>query len=247
MSSSLPSKLFNWRVLLILLLILGAAFGFVAVVGPYGLWIARKQIRIRKEEAKQSVDPRFISQSQPYEYRSPRTFLGFPLLHVRFNCVAAGKTLPAKGWIAVGNRAYGIVFAAGTIAVGGISCGPLAVGLLALGGCGIGLFAFGGLALGFAAIGGAAVGYLAFGGGAIGWLGASGGAVVARHFALGGGAIAQHANDQAAQAFMQGSTFFRYEWTVFNILIVLSWLLPPALSLYFKRWRARKGQAAQST
>jgi hypothetical protein len=130
------------------------------------------------------------------------------LLHVRFNCVEAGKTLPAKGWIAVGDRAYGILFAFGAIAVGGISCGPLAVGLVALGGFGIGLFAFGGLAVGFAAMGGAAVGYVAFGGGAIGWLGASGGAVLARHFALGGGAIAQHANDRAAQAFMHGSYFF---------------------------------------
>jgi len=37
--------------------ILGAAFGFVAVVGPYGLWMARKQILIRKEEAKQSLTP----------------------------------------------------------------------------------------------------------------------------------------------------------------------------------------------
>jgi RNA polymerase sigma factor (sigma-70 family) len=188
--------------------ILGSAFGFVAVLGPYTLWMSRVQIRIRREEAKQSVNPRFISQSEPYEYRSPRTFLGLPLLHVRFNCVEAGKTLPAKGWIAVGNRAYGIIFAFGAIAVGGISSGALAVGLVALGGFGIGLFAFGGLAVGFAAMGGAAVGYVAFGGGAIGWLGASGGATLARHFALGGGAIAQHANDQAAQAFMHGSVFF---------------------------------------
>jgi RNA polymerase sigma factor (sigma-70 family) len=226
--------------------LLGTAFGFVAVVGPYTVWMARTQIRIRREEAKQSVNPHFISQSQPYEYRSFRTFLGLPLLHVRYNCVEAGKTLPAKGWIAVGDKAYGIVFAFGAIAVGGISCGPLAIGLLALGGFGIGFFAFGGLAVGFAAMGGAAVGYVAFGGGAIGWLGASGGAVLARHFALGGGAIAQHANDRAAQAFMHGNYFFRYEWIVFNILIVMSWLLPPALSLYFKRRREREGQAAQS-
>jgi RNA polymerase sigma factor (sigma-70 family) len=226
--------------------ILGAAFGFVAVVGPYGLWMARMQIRIRKEEAKQSVDPRFISQSQPYEYRSPRTFLGLPLLHVRFNCAAAGKTLPAKGWIAIGDKAYGILFAFGAIAVGGISSGGLAFGLVALGGVGIGFLAFGGLALGFASMGGAAAGYVAFGGGAIGWLGASGGATLARHFALGGGAIAQHPNDLAAQAFMHGNVFFRHEWSIFYILITISWLLPPALSLYFKRKRERNGQSAQS-
>jgi RNA polymerase sigma factor (sigma-70 family) len=227
--------------------ILSSTFGFVAVLGPYAFWLARTQIRIRKEEAKHSVNSPFISQSEPYEYRSPRTFLGLPLLHVRFNCVEAGKTLPAKGWIAIGNKAYGIIFALGAIAVGGVSSGALAVGLVALGGFGIGLLAWGGMAVGVAAMGGAAVGYIAFGGGAIGWLGASGGATLARHYALGGGAIAQHANDRAAQAFMHGNIFFRNEWTVFNILIVMSWLLPPALSLYFKRKRERKSQAAQPT
>ena len=229
------------------LALLGSTFGFVAVVGPYTFWFARTQIRIQREEAKQSVNPRFISLSQPYEYRSPWTFLGLPLLHIRFNCVDDGKTLPAKGWIACGNKAYGILFASGGIAVGCVSMGALAIGLFALGGFGIGLFAFGGMSLGFAAIGGAAVGYVACGGGAIGWLGASGGATLARHFALGGGAIAQHANDQAAQAFMDGNVFFRNEWTVFDILIVISWLLPSALTLYFKRRRKRKGQAAKST
>jgi hypothetical protein len=226
--------------------ILGSAFGFVAVLLPYTLWMSRVQIRIRREEAKLSNNPRFISQSRPYEYRSPRTFLGLPLLHVRFNCVRDGKTLPAKGWIALGDRAYGILVAFGGIAVGGISCGALAVGVVALGGTGIGLFAFGGLAVGFAAMGGAAVGYVAFGGGAIGWLGASGGAVWARHFAAGGGAIAQHANDRLAQAFMHDNAFFRNGWTLFYILIVISWLLPPALSLYFKRKLDRKNQAAKS-
>jgi hypothetical protein len=123
--------------------------------------------------------------------------------------------------------------------------GALAIGLFALGGFGMGLFAFGGMSLGFAAIGGVAVGYVAFGGGAIGWLGAAGGATLARHFAQGGGAIAEHANDQAAQAFMHGNVFFRYKWIVFNILIVISWLLPTALTLYFKRRRERKSQATQ--
>ena len=227
------------------LALLGSVFGFGAVLGPYTFWFARAQIRIQREEAKQSVNPRFISLSQPYEYRSPWTFLGLPLVHIRWNCAEAGKTLPAKGWIACGNKAYGILFASGQIAVGCVSMGGLAIGLFALGGFGIGLFAFGGMSLGFAAIGGAAVGYVACGGGAIGWLGASGGATWARHFALGGGAIAQHANDPAAQAFMNGNVFFRNEWTVFDILLVISWLLPAALTLYFKRRRQRKAQAEQ--
>jgi RNA polymerase sigma factor (sigma-70 family) len=227
--------------------LLGSTFAFAAVVGPYAFWINRTQRRIRKEEIEASGKPSFGSQSRPYEYRSPRAFLGLPLLHIRLNCVKAGKTLPAKGWIAIGNKAYGILFAAGTFAVGGISCGAVAVGALAGGAFGIGLFAFGGLAIGLAAIGGAAVGYVAFGGGVIGWLGASGGAALAHHFALGGGALAAHANDPAAQAFMQGSVFFRHAELLANTLIILTSLLPPAVSLCFKRWRERNCQDAAQT
>jgi RNA polymerase sigma factor (sigma-70 family) len=225
--------------------LLSSTFAFLAVVAPYSFWINRTQRRIRKQET--AGKPSFSSQSRPYEYRSPRTFLGLPLLHIRLNCVEAGKTLPAKGWIAVGNRAYGILFAAGTFAVGVISCGPVAVGALAGGAFGIGLFAFGGLAIGVAAIGGAAVGYIAFGGGVIGWLGASGGAALAHHFALGGGALAAHANDPAAQAFMQGSSFFRHAELLANVLIILTAVLPPAVSLSFKRWRERNCLAAAQT
>jgi RNA polymerase sigma factor (sigma-70 family) len=227
--------------------ILASAFGFVAVVGSYTLWMTCVQRRIRKEEMEKSDKPSFVrnsaftrqsvSQSQPYEYRSQRTFMGVPLIHIRLNCVEGGKTLPAKGWIAVGNRAYGILLAAGTIAVGSISFGPLAVGALAFGAFAIGLFSFGGLGIGLAAMGGVAVGYLAFGGGAVGWLGAWGGAALARHFALGGGALAANANDQAAQAFMQGSAFFRHAEGFTWAMIVFSFLVPPAVSLYFKRWR----------
>jgi hypothetical protein len=45
---------------------------------------------------------------------------------------------------------------------------------------------------------------------------------------------------------MPGNVFFRHEWSIFYTLITISWLLPPALSLYFKRKRERNGQAAQS-
>jgi hypothetical protein len=103
--------------------------------------------------------------------------------------------------------------------------------------------AFGGLSLGIAAMGGAAAGYIAYGGGAIGWLGASGGAAVARHFALSGGAIAEHANDHAAQVFMHNNFFFRNELSIFAVLIWICWLVPPAATLYFKRRMLRNSKA----
>jgi RNA polymerase sigma factor (sigma-70 family) len=226
------------------LVILGVAIGFVGFVGPYTFWIARVQRRIQKEEAGKSADAGFISISQPYEYRSPYTLLGLPLVHIRWHCEESGKGLAAKGWIACGNRAYGIIFASGTFAVGCVSIGALAIGLLAVGGFGIGLLAFGGMSAGIAAMGGVSIGYIAFGGGAIGWLGAYGGGAIARHFAV-GGALAEHANDQAAYDFMNGNFFFRNAWRIFNTLVLISWLLPGLTTLYYKRWR-RKHQAAPS-
>ena len=221
------------------LLILISAFGFVAILCPYTFWMARTQQHIRKDMAQQPGRAGTFSQSQPYEYRSAGTFLGLPWVHICFNCETGGKTRAAKGWIAIGTRAYGVLFASGAVAVGAISSGGLAIGGVALGGFGIGLFAFGGLALGLAAIGGASAGYVALGGGAIGWLGAAGGAVMAHDFATGGGAIALHANDAAARTFMTGNFFFRHAWSLFNVLMVFSWLVPPATTYYFKRRRER--------
>jgi RNA polymerase sigma factor (sigma-70 family) len=226
------------------LVLLGAALGFGGFVAPYSFWIARVQRRIQKEEAGKSADAGFVSISQPYEYRSPHTLLGLPLVHVRWHCEEGGKTLAAKGWIASGNRAYGIIFASGAFAVGGVSIGAMAIGLLAVGGFGIGLLAFGGMSVGIAAIGGVSIGFIAFGGGAIGWLGAYGGGALARHFAV-GGALAEHANDQAAYDFINGNFFFRHVRGIFNIFVLISWLLPGSMTLYYKRWR-QKHQPARS-
>jgi len=219
------------------LVILGSAFGFTAIIGPFSFWIAFTQRRIRGEEARKSGNTQ--SQSQPYEYRSPATLLGLPLVHIRFNCLVAGKRQPAIGWIAMGDKAFGVLGAFGGIAVGVFSFGGLAIGLVGLGGIGVGVFAFGGFSVGVIAMGGAALGYMAMGGGAIGWLAASGGATVARHFAVGGGAIAPHANDAAARAFMRGSYFFSHEWAIYDFVILFSWLVPPMLTLYHKRRRER--------
>jgi RNA polymerase sigma factor (sigma-70 family) len=224
--------------------LLGSAFGFVAVVFPYTFWMGRVQSRIQREEVKRAVVPVAYSMSQPYEYRSKRAWLGLPLVHVRFNCVKDGKTLPAIGWIACGNHAYGILFASGLVAVGCVTLAPIAIGLLAVGGCGIGLLAFGGLALGGWAMGGAAIGYLAYGGGAIGWLAASGGAVVAHYYALGGGALAEHANDHAAWLFMQHHIFFRDSGNIFTVFITISFL-PMVMQVVFKIRRVRQTGAVK--
>jgi zinc protease len=164
-------------------------------------------------------------------YRSRAQFLGLPLIdiNVRDPISFTDNRLPessngmlgvARGWIAVGDDAYGIVLAVGSkargiIAVGGraigvvsfgglavglVSVGGAAVGVLGIGGFGLGVYAFGGLALGWQALGGGAIGWnAACGGLAVAWHAAIGGAAFARDYALGGGGSALHFNDAAAR------------------------------------------------
>jgi hypothetical protein len=204
--------------------------------------------RIRREEAAK-LPPGTLPRThkwafQPFEYRSKWTLFGLPLIHIRMECTHEGKTLPARGWIAVGNIAYGVLFAFGGVAVGTVSVGGFAVGLLAIGGFAIGALSFAGFALGVWAIGGTAVGYLASGGFAMGWLAASGGSAVAHDFATGGAAFARHANDEAARAFLQNNEFFIHAWTLLNRAMLLIWL-PIVLALWQISRMRRQADSAQ--
>jgi hypothetical protein len=108
-----------------------------------------------------------------YEYRSPLTVLGWPLLHIAHGMdPETGLPRVAKGVIAIGNIAIG-VFAIGGLAVGGV----------VLSGIGLGLFVLGGIA----------IGGLAFGGLTLGLILAVGGLAVSTMYAVGGLAIAPHA------------------------------------------------------
>lgn len=82
------------------------------------------------------------------------------------------------GWIAIGDMAFGVLFASGGVAMGGIAFGGLSLGMLSLGGVALGGFAFGGMAIGYVAIGGLAVAYQM----------AVGGAALAGKLAVGGAA-----------------------------------------------------------
>jgi hypothetical protein len=103
-----------------------------------------------------------------FEYRSPITIGGWPLIHV---CAGIDpvtmRPRVAKGVIAIGN-----------MAVGGLAIGGLACGLLTVGGASFGLFfALGGAAIGLGlSIGGFAAGSVAIGGAAVGLSYAIGGA-----------------------------------------------------------------------
>ena len=144
----------------------------------------------------------------PWEYRSRATLLGLPLIHCRAGKLPGQKKVrPAIGWIAFGEVAYGILFANGAFAVGGISMGGASVGILSFGGFSIGAVAFGGFAIGGLALGGAAIGLIASGGLAVAWHAATGGVAAAHELALGGAALAEHANDPVARDF-----YLRHYW-----------------------------------
>jgi hypothetical protein len=180
-------------------------------------------------------------------YRSEATLFGLPLIDINFGAPKPpGKDdLPdlsdpdggrrvARGWIAIGDDARGLLLAIGGSARGLIALGGRAIGVVSFGGLALGLVAFGGLGLGVLGIGGLGAGVYAFGGGAVGWRAAGGlavgwdiacggaavaqhaalgGAAVARDYALGGAAHARHANDEAARGVLLHHPFTRVAFT----------------------------------
>jgi tRNA A-37 threonylcarbamoyl transferase component Bud32 len=176
-----------------------------------------------------------------YEYRSKRTFLGVPLVHMVSGIDPnTGRQRVARGIIAIGGRAVGVV-AVGGAAFGGITMGGVSVGVISFGGTAIGLVSIGGLAIGLlAALGGWAIGGIALGGGAIALVASGGGAV--GYYAMGGGAWGVHAlgdnvRDPLAQAFFEGggSLWSRFmgamqedsfaNLVLLNLLVALAYLL----------------------
>ena len=183
---------------------------FFATIFIVSVAAQRKAMQIRKT-VREDDDPNpsqirawVKSQKNKYRgrsYQSNARFLGVPWIDIQVSDqgdVSGPKT--ASGWIAIGDRANGILIGIGGIArglvafggfaYGGLAIGGLAVGLIGMGGAGLGVIAIGGGAIGYQAIGGGAIGYDACGGAALGWNSATGGGAIAHHAAFGGGAIA---------------------------------------------------------
>jgi len=218
--------------------------GWVIFAFGFTWWHHRTMMRLRAEE--QQLHPELFRAKPPletFEYRSRATLFGLPLVHWRSfgKMRRPGEKIPtAVGWIACGERAYGILYASGGIAVGGISTGGLSIGLLSFGGLSIGLLAFGGFAVGAVALGGGAIGLVASGGMAFGWHAALGGMVAAHELALGGAALGNHVNDSVAREF-----FLRHHWLDFTQAGPrnLFWLLcfgPMSVQMMIWMWWRRK-------
>ncbi len=235
-----------WQHHPVLVLALVWAMGLAWVIFAFGFtWRQhRTMMRLRAEE--QERYPELFEGKPPletFEYRSRATLFGLPLVHWRSfgNVRKPGEQIqPAIGWIACGERAYGILYASGGIAVGAISNGGLSIGLLAFGGLSIGLLAFGGFAVGAVALGGGAIGWIASGGMALGWHAALGGMVAAHELACGGAALGNHVNDAVAREF-----FLSHRWLDFTQAGPrnLFWLLcfgPMSLQMMIGMWWRRK-------
>ncbi|HSI07628.1 MAG: protein kinase [Rariglobus sp.] len=122
-----------------------------------------------------------ISTDNGVSYRSRRTLLGLPLLHIATGVdPVTGKRRIARGIVAIGDHAQG-VFAFGGVAIGGVSFGGVSLGLFSYGGLALGLLVHGGLGIGaLASFAGLAIAPIALGGSALGWY-AYGGAAWGRH------------------------------------------------------------------
>jgi hypothetical protein len=89
-----------------------------------------------------------------YEYKSPRTYWGYPLVHIAFGKDSRGKWRVAKGIIAIGQFALGLVtvaqfgvglvFGFGQFIIGGTVLAQVAGGLMV----GVGQIATGYVAIG---------------------------------------------------------------------------------------------------
>lgn len=170
-------------------------------------------------------------------YESGVRFLGMPAVSIALGPDEDGRAGRARGWIAIGDVAFGGVavgngFAAGIVAIGGgASAGVVSIG----GGAGLGALAGvgGGLGTGGLAMGGCAAGGIAVGGAAFGY-GALGGAA-AGYYAKGGGAMGVHVVS-ASQSDPQAVAFFdSIAWLVgtgasgLSLLMMAVWALAIAV------------------
>ncbi|WP_165232317.1 sigma-70 family RNA polymerase sigma factor [Aquisphaera insulae] len=235
--------------------LLGSMAVFFAVVAFESARLAREVKRIRDEPSPDDVPNETALRSGlvataarigARSYRSKASLFGIPVLDVQFAApmpmvLDKERTDPdhgpklARGWIAIGDEARGILLAIGGKAlglvalggrtVGAVSVGGVAFGLIALGGLGVGALAIGGLGVGVYAFGGGSVGWRSAGGLAMGWDMACGGGAFARHaalggmayardYALGGQARARHANDREARTVLLGHPFTTLAFTV---------------------------------
>jgi len=254
-----PSYLIAWG---------GWTVAFWAYIAVECVRLAREVKRIRAEQGRDDLPNEtalragwtaLATRFGDRVYRSEATLLGLPLIDINLSApmppvggAAPGSSAPdggrrvARGWVAIGDDARGVLVAIGSTALGLVALGGRALGVVSFGGAAVGLVAFGGLGIGGLGVGGLGAGVYALGGGAVGWRAAGGlaigwdlacgggavarhaaigGAAIARDYAVGGAARARHANDQAARVALLDHPFTRFAFTVMGQRQVLKKLV----------------------
>jgi len=188
-----------------------------------------------------------------WEYCSQWQPLGLPFVHIRFgfnpHWPAADRAV--KAWIAIGQVAYGRLFAFGIVAMAPISLGAVAIGIGSIGCCALGAVGLGGIAVGRYVVGLAAFGWMAAGGIALGLHAAYGFAAYAGNFAQclsepkPWAAYAAHANDAIAHEFFATNEFFARTIPFFHTgqrLAGILFLAASPLALWEIVWEIMKGR-----
>ena len=206
---------------------------FVASYIWLTLYMFKAMLTIRAQE--RIFNPQAFSrpEDQPdakqREYKSALRLLGVPLCHFRFGMPEKGDK-PVFGWIAGGDKAYGLLFAWGAFAVAPVSVGIISVGVVTVGAVGFGLLALGTVAFGVIGFGSSAVAYKAYSSlTSVGWESAlSGGFALAKEGALGAIAFASEANTELAEEITQLHFFTEnYIWALAAIAVFV--ITPAAL------------------
>jgi hypothetical protein len=133
------------------------------------------------------------------------------------------------GWIAGGDRAYGLLMAWGGIAIAPVSVGIVSVGLLSVGALSVGFIGLGTVGVGWVAWGTLAVGVKAFAWlSALGWsVAAGGGFGIAHTAAMAPVALAKHANDPVAREILTDPNGHLIQTIFLSVIAVFS-IVPAA-------------------
>jgi RNA polymerase, sigma subunit, ECF family len=181
----------------------------------------RAQERLFHPHAFQGPDDKIDSKQR--EYKSRVCLLGIPLLHFRFG-MPESNDKPVFGWVSGGERAYGLLFAWGGVAIAPISVGIISVGVISVGAVGFGLFGIGTVGIGVIAFGASAIGYKAYSSlSSLGWDSAvSAGFSIAREGALAPIAFAKQINNEQAAEIANLTTFGQsYLWVLAAIAVLV--------------------------
>ena len=199
--------------------VLGFVFSYLWLT----MYLLQKTRNLRAQERIFNPDafthPADSPSAKQREFKSNASLFGVHLFHFRFGTPEKNDG-PVVGWVAGGDRAYGLLFAWGGIAVAPISVGIVAVGGLSIGAVGIGVLGIGTVGIGFVGFGAAALGYKAYASmSAMGWESAfSGGFSIAKDAAIGSYAFAQQVNNEQAADIVQLALFGQgYLWLLGTI------------------------------